>query len=128
MRTAGCPWCGHPEAVWTPVESRGAVYTYAEVHHAIQPAFQDHLPYLVLIVELDTQRGAPTEHDALRIAGNLATAEGDLAPPELVAQVGIGTRVRMTFKDVAEGLAVPLWATDAAIDQPTPWRYPERNP
>lgn len=35
------------------MESRRAVYTYAEVHHAIQPAFQAHLPYLVLIIELD---------------------------------------------------------------------------
>ncbi len=84
--TTGCPWCGEPEAAWTPVDGRGAVYTYAEVHHAIQPAFKHHLPYLILIVELDTQRGVPAEHDALRIAGNLATPEGDLAPPELVAK------------------------------------------
>ena len=99
--TTGCPWCGRPEATWTAVAGRGAVFTYAEVHHAIQPAFKDHLPYLVLIVELDTQKGVPTEHDGLRIAGNLATSAGDLAPPELVASVGIGTRVRMVFKDVA---------------------------
>ena len=32
------------------------MYTYAEVHHAIQPAFKHQLPYLILIVELDTQR------------------------------------------------------------------------
>jgi hypothetical protein len=102
------------------------VYTYAEVHHAIQPAFKGHLPYLILIVELGTQKGVPTEHDALRIAGNLATPDSDLAKPELVAKVGIGTRVRMVFKDVADGLAVPLWTIDEAADQPAiPWRYPE---
>ena len=124
--TTGCPWCGHPEADWTAVEGRGAVYTYAEVQHAVQPAFKEHLPYLILIVELDTQRGAPTEHDALRIAGNLVTSEGDLAPPELVAKLGIGTRVRMVFRDVAAGLAVPLWTLDDTAAQPaTPWRYPE---
>jgi uncharacterized protein len=124
--TTGCPWCGKPEAAWTPVEGRGAVYTYAEVHHAIQPSFKDHLPYLILIVELDTQKGTPTEHDALRIAGNLVTAAGELAPPDLVARVGIGTRVRMVFKDVAAGLAVPLWAIDETAAQPAvPWRYPE---
>ena len=124
--TTGCPWCGHPEAVWTAVEGRGTVYTYAEVHHAIQPAFKGHLPYLILVVELDTQNGVPSEHDALRIAGNLATPDGDLASPELVAKVGIGTRVRMVFKDVAAGLAVPLWTLDKASPQPAdPWRYPE---
>jgi uncharacterized OB-fold protein len=125
--TTGCPWCGQPEAMWTPVEGRGAVYTYAEVHHPIQPAFQAHLPYLILIVELDTQRGVPTEHDALRVAGNLVTPNGDLAPPELVARVGIGTRVRMVFKDVAPSLAVPQWAIDDSATRPTLWRYPERS-
>jgi hypothetical protein len=124
--TTGCPWCGHPEAAWTAVEGRGAVYTYAEVDHAIQPAFKEHLPYLILIVELDTQKGVPTEHDGLRVAGNLATANGDLAPADLVAKVGIGTRVRMVFKDVAAGLAVPLWTLDETAGQPAaPWRYPE---
>jgi uncharacterized protein len=124
--TTGCPWCGDPKAAWTPVEGRGAVYTYAEVHHAIQPAFKDHLPYLILIVELDTQKCVPTEHDALRIAGTLATPNGDLAPPDLVARVGIGTRVRMVFKDVADSLAVPLWTLDESAEQPVSvWLYPE---
>ena len=124
--TTACPWCSHPEAVWTPVEGRGTVHTYAEVHHAIQPAFRGHLPYLILIVELDTQRGEPGAEDALRVAGNLATANGELAPPEVVAQVGIGSRVRMIFKDIAPGLAIPLWSLDqipSAAD--APWRYPE---
>jgi uncharacterized OB-fold protein len=126
--TTGCPWCGRPEAIWTPVEGKGAVYTYAEVHHAIQPAFQGHLPYLILIVELDTQKGVPGEHDALRIAGNLVSPDGALAPPELVAAVGIGTRMRLVFKDVAVGLAVPLWTIDETAAQPAPWRYPETWP
>ena len=56
------------------------------------------------------------------------TPEGDLAPPELVARVGIGTRVRMVFKDVAPGLAVPLWTPDDTAAQPAaPWRYPESD-
>lgn len=124
--TTGCPWCGRAESVWKPMATRGTVFTYAEVHHPIQPAFRDHLPYLILIVELDTQKGVPGEHDALRVAGNLATTEGDLAPLELVARVGIGTRVRMVFKDVAEDLAVPHWTIDETAEQPaTPWRYPQ---
>jgi len=124
--TTGCPWCGHPEAVWTRVEGRGTVHTYAEVHHAIQPGFKDHLPYLILIVELDAQQGRPGALDGLRIAGNLATPDGDLAPPQLVVRVGIGSRVRMVFKDVAPGLAIPLWTLDEAATSPSSiWRYPE---
>jgi hypothetical protein len=51
--------------------------------------------------------------------------DGALAPPELVAAVGIGTRMRLVFKDVASGLAVPLWTIDETAEQPAPWRYPE---
>ena len=67
-----------------PVEGKGAVHSYTEVHHAIQPAFKALTPYLVLLVDLDTQMGKPTEHDALRVVGNLATPDGKLAPPDLV--------------------------------------------
>ena len=123
--TTGCPWCSEPEAVWTPVEGCGTVHSYAEVHHAIQPAFKGHLPYLVLIVELEAQRGRPGAEDALRVAGNLATPEGELAPAELVASVGIGTPVRMVFKPVAQGLAIPLWTPEAAAPSGEAWRYPE---
>ena len=84
------------------------------MHHAIQPAFKAHTPYLILLVDLDTQKGKPTEHEALRVVGNLATPDGKLAPPELVKTVGIGTRVRMVFSDVAPGLALPQWTIDEA--------------
>jgi uncharacterized protein len=56
--------------------------------------------------------------------GNLTTADGVLAPPEVVAAVGIGSRVRMVFSDVGPGLALPQWTLDEAVDQPKPWRYP----
>jgi hypothetical protein len=61
----------------------------------------------------------------LRVVGNLTTPDGRLAPAELVQRVGIGTRVRMVFSDVAPGLALPQWTLDEAAQQPTPWRYPQ---
>ncbi len=123
--SAGCPWCGGDRQVWTPVDGRGTVYSYHEVHHAIQPGFRPHTPYQVLLVELDTQRGMPTEHEALRVFGNLVTAAGEMAPPETVRQVGIGTRVKMVFTPVGEGLSIPQWTLDTEAVQPQPpWRYP----
>lgn len=124
--TTACPWCMSPKSKWVPVEGRGTVYSYSEVHHAIQPAFKAHTPYLILLVELDTQRGKPSEDEALRVVGNLTTPDGKLAPPDLVKTVGIGTRVRMVFADVAPGLALPQWAIDERAPQPErPWRYPQ---
>jgi uncharacterized protein len=124
--TTACPWCATLESRWTPVEGKGAVHSYTEVHHAIQPAFRAHTPYLILLVDLDTQKGKPSEVEALRVVGNLVTAEGVFAPPELVRRVGIGTRVRMVFTDAGPGLAIPQWTVDETAAQPAqPWRYPQ---
>jgi uncharacterized OB-fold protein len=128
--STACPWTRDRTYDWVPVDGRGAVHTYTEVHHAIQPAFRSFTPYLVLIVDLDTQKGEPTEHEALRVVGNLVTPEGELAPPEMVEQVGIGTRVRMVFTPVADGgpdggFALPQWTIDTEAEQPADvWRYP----
>jgi uncharacterized OB-fold protein len=124
--TTACPWCASPNSRWTRVEGKGAVHSYAEVHHAIQPQFKPFAPYLILLVDLDTQKGKPTEHEALRVAGNLATPDGKLAPPEMVRQVGIGARLRMVFSDVAPRLSLPQWTIDETASQPPEvWRYPQ---
>lgn len=124
--TTGCPYCGAGSAQWVPVDGRGEVHSYAEVHHAVHPAFKAHLPYIVLLVDLDTQRGSPGPHDALRVVGNLTLPDGTLAPPHLVQEVGIGTRVRLVFTDLAPGLSLPQWTVDRAAPQPgTPWRPPD---
>src|SRR6201991_700015 len=95
-----------------------AAHDYSEVHHAIQPAFKQHTPYLILLVDLDTQKGKPTEVQALRVVGNLATPDGKLAPPDMVKTVGVGTRVRMVFSAVAPGLSLPQWTIDESASQP----------
>lgn len=124
--STACPWSRDRRYEWVEVEGKGVVHSYTEVHHAIQPAFRDHTPYLILLVDLDTQQGKPTEHEALRVAGNLVTADGRLAPPDEVSKVGIGTRVRMVFVAVVEGLAIPNWTIDTEAEQPADvWRYPE---
>ena len=124
--TTACPWCMTLESIWKTVEPKGAVHSYSEVHHAIQPAFKAFTPYLILMVDLDTQKGKPSEHEALRVVGNLTDASGKLAPPEIVKKVGIGSRVRMVFSDVAPGLALPQWTLDETAKQPEKvWRYPE---
>ena len=121
----GCSWCGSSRNTWTEVAGKGTVHSYTEIHHAIQPAFKPYVPYMVLLVDLDTQKGRPTEDEAVRVIGNLVTPEGTLAPSKEVSSVGIGSRVRMVFTDVGDGISLPQWTWDQAVDQPeTPWRYP----
>ena len=110
-----------------PVEGKGAVHSYTEVHHAIQPAFKAHTPYLVLLVDLDTQKGKPTEHEALRVVGNLATPDGKLAPPEHGARRSASAR--------ACAWSSPTWrrasrcrsgrSTRPPAQPAKPWRYPQ---
>jgi uncharacterized protein len=120
-----CPWCACADSEWVPVEGRGAVHSYTEVHHAIQSAFRPFTPYLVLLVELDIQSGTPTKEEGLRVIGNLVRPDGVLATKAEVEQVGIGSRVRMVFTDVAPGLALPQWTIDETAVAGLPWRYRE---
>ncbi len=122
---SACPHCSSSELDWEAVESRGEIYSYSEVHHAVQPGFKDLVPYLILLVELDVQRDSPDLGHAIRVAGNLATPNGDLVSGQAIQNVGIGSRMRMVFKDITDGLSLPMWTLDEDADQPPlPWRYP----
>jgi len=124
--TTACPWTSDRESEWVSVEGKGTVHSYAEVHHPIQPAFRDKVPYMIILADLDTQKGQPAEHEALRVAGNLMTQAGEFAPPEMIKRVGIGTRVKLIFVDVSDEFALPHWTIDEDADQPeNPWRYPQ---
>lgn len=121
-----CPWCAGSTFDWKAVSGRGTVYSYTEVRHAVQSAFRPYVPYLALLVELDEQRGQPSEHEAIRMIGNLAMPDGALAPPEVVRSVGIGSRVRVVFATAGPEVAIPLWTLDqSAHDSGAVWRYPE---
>lgn len=124
--TTACPWTMDREFDWVVVEGKGTVHSYTEVHHAIQPAFKSKVPYMILIVDLDEQKGQPTVHEALRVTGNLVTADGEFAPPEIIQRVGIGTRVRLVFNKLSDEFGLPQWTIDEDAEQPdNPWRYPE---
>ena len=82
------------------MSGRGTVYSYGEVHHAIQGAFRSHVPYHLLLVELDEQKDIPNQYDGLRLQGNLAEVDGSQATSETVKRVGIGTRVKVSFKQM----------------------------
>ena len=69
------------------VEGKGVVHSYVEVHHPIQPAFQDKVPYMIVLADLDSRKGEPSDRNALRVAGNLMTADDVFSPPEMMKRV-----------------------------------------
>ena len=123
--TTACPYCTSEGATWVILSGKGTVYSYGEVHHAIQSSFRTQTPYSILLVELDEQKETPGPEDGLRLIGNLANTDGTLASPELVSSIGIGTRVEVVFAPIGDGIAQPLWRISKTEEQPkSPWRYP----
>lgn len=90
--------------------------------HAAKPGFAKYTPYMVVLVELDTQRGQPGAHEGPHILANLVTPDGALATPEQVAQVVIGTRLRMAFTQIAPEMALLQWTIDPDAPAVKPWR------
>ena len=48
-----CPLCYSRDTEWLVLSGRGRVYSFVVYHQAYHPAFEDDLPYVVAIVELD---------------------------------------------------------------------------
>lgn len=47
-----CPQCQSSAVDWQPATGKGTLYSYTIVHHAVHSAVEDHLPYLVALVDL----------------------------------------------------------------------------
>jgi uncharacterized OB-fold protein len=119
--THGCPWCASTQWSWREMSGRGHIYSYEIVAHAIQLGFKEWTPYPVVLVELDEQRGKPTEHEALRIIANLVTPE---FRPESESNVAIGKRVRVIFQDLADDFALPQFTLTNEPAEGRVWSFP----
>ncbi|TYB42365.1 hypothetical protein FXF69_31610 [Actinomadura chibensis] len=129
---AACPFCTCLDWAWEPVAGTGVIYSYQVVARAVSPAFADWVPYPVVLVELDEQRGVPwrggreDESVSLRKIANLV-ARDDPSRPEDEANVAIGLRVRVCFTKLDDGLALPQFRLTDEPPEHDPWRAPERN-
>jgi uncharacterized OB-fold protein len=88
-----CPSCVSLDMQWVELSGRGAVYSFTIARHAVHPAFVD-LPYVIALVELEGAGGA-----------RLTTRLVDCDP----ADVRVGTPVEVVFRDLSEGITLPLF-------------------
>jgi uncharacterized OB-fold protein len=65
-----CAVCGSEAWSWQPISGRGRVFTWTITHRATDPAFAEHMPYAIVVVEME---------EGPRLVGNLL----ELAPSEL---------------------------------------------
>jgi uncharacterized OB-fold protein len=78
-----------PDLEAVPVSGRGTVYTYTVIRSP-QPAFKGLEPYVVANVELE---------EGARMMANVLTDDVD--------RIGIGTKVRLVYQEVAPGQKLP---------------------
>ena len=94
---AACGECQSLDSTWTPVGSRGTLFTWTVVWQTNLPVFREHTPYAVGVVQLDD---AP-----VRMIGHL-----EIPPPDLV----IDMPVNAEFRAVRGGVLLPVWVAGEA--------------
>ena len=50
--STSCPVCLSPDTEWTVTSGRGTVLSYTRFHRAYHPAWEERVPYVVLLVQL----------------------------------------------------------------------------
>lgn len=94
-----CVHCHHRHIEWADVSGRGTVYSYYVAHRPAHPAFQDRVPYVVALVDLE---------EGPRMLTNIVDC-----PPE---QVRIGMPVEVVFRDVTEEISLPCFRPAAVSE------------
>lgn len=91
-----CAKCGSTELSWESFGSdiKGTVYSYIISYRPFLPGFQDDIPQIISIVELE-------KASAVKIIGNILECK-----PE---DVKIGMPVEMVWVDITEDRALPQW-------------------
>jgi uncharacterized protein len=90
-----CPGGAGHELRWFEAAGQGRLASFTKVEHAVHPAVQERLPYLVALVELD---------EGPRIVCNLVT---DPSAPA-AAEPSAGARVVLRLGLAAGGLELPV--------------------
>lgn len=90
-----CPHCGSFEHRWEATSGRGRIWSFVVPHPPLLPAYEELLPYVVAVVELQ-------EDPTIRFVGMVR----GIADPDAIA---VGDPVTVTFDPHSEDIAVPGW-------------------
>ena len=87
-----CPYCWSPDVSWEEASGRGSLYTYSVVHQNDLPPFNERLPYVAAIVELDEGPRAMT---------NVVNCE--------LESLRVGMAVEVEFRAISEDVSIPVF-------------------
>lgn len=100
-----CPRCRSLDAEWQPTSGRGRIWSFVVPHPPLLPAYAEHAPYNVVVVELD-------DDPSIRLVGNLVAGEGEAINSIDPATIQIGEPVRVVFDRVSDDVSMPRWVRD----------------
>jgi uncharacterized OB-fold protein len=92
-----CPTCWSDDVEWKEASGRGTLYTYSIVHVNDLPPFNQHVPYVAAIVELD---------EGPRVMTNIEGTPFD--------QLRIGAAVEVDWKPISDDVTIPVFRQVAA--------------
>ena len=87
-----CDACQSQQLAFEPVSGKGSIYSFSVMHQKNIAGFENQIPYLNIIVELD-------EQPRLFMVANLPGSERD--------KIKIGGRVEVYFEKVNEEISLP---------------------
>ena len=87
-----CPHCWSQEVAWEDASGRGSLYTYSVVHQNDLPPFNERVPYVAAIVELD---------EGPRMMTNIVDCPLD--------GLEVGMPVAVAFQEIGEEYAIPVF-------------------
>ena len=100
---AACDKCQSTNLAFSNVSGRGSVWTYTVMHQKSVAGFEEAVPYLTALVELDEQA-------LLLMVTNLP----GMAPED----VRVGLRVKVTFEALEDGNMLPQFVYDEVSSSP----------
>ena len=85
-----CSECTSDAYDWKPVSGKGRVFSFVIYHRAYHPGFQDEIPYVVGVIELD---------EGARMLSNVIGCK-----PE---EVRCDMPVEVAFEDITDEMSLP---------------------
>ncbi|MFB5281753.1 Zn-ribbon domain-containing OB-fold protein [Peribacillus sp. Hz7] len=91
-----CAKCGGTEMSWESLGStvKGTIYSYIVSYRAFLPGFQNDLPLIIAIVQLE-------KVPQVKLIGNVRQCSPD--------EIEIGMNVKMVWEDLTDERALPQW-------------------
>jgi len=85
---------------WAKASGRGRIYMYTVVYQPAHPAFQDEVPYVNVVVELD---------EGVRMVGRMEDVNIEEYIDESRTVAKINTPVEAVYKDVTDEWTLVHW-------------------